>query len=276
MKSILVVNQDPRFQELVLRALNGDGHRVWWAPNAALALELLADLPVDLVIADFATPKTNSAEILESLRRDHPNLKFVLIIEHGTPEAAIGALREHVCDFLCSPFTAKDLRAAVDAAFTVCSARGIEVVSAQPEWVELRVHCDRATLSPLQKLLAELETDVPPETAEAISYAFSEMLSNAIEHGCKLDPEKRVVVSILRLKRAVICRIKDPGEGFDPSRLEHAAVNNPVDDPFHHIGIREENGLRAGGFGILMTKQLVDDLVYNERHNELMFLKFLP
>ncbi len=102
------------------------------------------------------------------------------------------------------------------------------------------------------------------------------MVSNAIEHGCKLDPEKRVEVSILRLRRAVICWIKDPGDGFDPSRMDHAAVNNPVDDPFHHVAIREEKGLRAGGFGILMTKQLVDDLVYNERHNELMFMKFLP
>jgi len=39
--------------------------------------------------------------------------------------------------------------------------------------------------------------------------------------------------------------------------------------------VREEKGLRPGGFGILMTKQLVDDLIYNERHNELMFVKFL-
>ncbi len=73
----------------------------------------------------------------------------------------------------------------------------------------------------------------------------------------------------------MICRIKDPGNGFDPSHLEHAAVNNPVDDPFHHVGVREEKGLRPGGFGILMTRQLVDDLVYNELHNELMFVKFL-
>jgi anti-sigma regulatory factor (Ser/Thr protein kinase) len=141
---------------------------------------------------------------------------------------------------------------------------------------ELLVPCDLSTFSPLQKLLAALETDVPPAIAEAINYAFSEMLSNAIEHGCKLDRAKRVAVSILRLEHAVICRIKDPGEGFDPDQLECAAINNPIDDPLHHVSVREKEGLRAGGFGILMTKQLVDDLVYNERHNELMFVKFLP
>ncbi len=254
MKNILVVNQDPRLQEAVLRALKDDGHRVWWAPSPNRALELLTDLPVDLIIADFPMPITDGDEFLEPLRHDHPNLKFVLTIEPGVPDAALRALREHVCDFLISPFTPEELRAVVNSALAGCPASEIEVELAQPEWVELRVPCDRAAFSPLQKLLAELETDLPPEIGEAISYAFGEMLSNAIEHGCKLDPEKRVAVSILRLKHAVICRIKDPGEGFDPSQLEHAAVNNSSDDPFRHVAIREEKGLRAGGFGILMTK----------------------
>jgi anti-sigma regulatory factor (Ser/Thr protein kinase) len=39
--------------------------------------------------------------------------------------------------------------------------------------------------------------------------------------------------------------------------------------------VREEAGLRAGAFGMLLTSQLVDELVYNERHNELMFVKYL-
>jgi CheY-like chemotaxis protein/anti-sigma regulatory factor (Ser/Thr protein kinase) len=275
MKSILVVNEDPRLQETVLQALKGENHHVWWAFNAAHARELAADLMVDLIIADFKTPVTDGEELVELLRREHPNLKFVLIIERGTPAAAIAALREHVCDFLVSPFTIEELRAVVNSALAECAADEIEVISAHPEWIDLRVPCDRATLAPLEKLLREVQTDLPPEMAEAIIYAFGEMLSNAIEHGCKLDRAKRVSVSILRLKRAVICWIKDTGEGFDPARLDHAAVNNPVDDPFHHVAVREEKGLRAGGFGILMTKQLVDDLVYNERHNELMFVKFL-
>jgi anti-sigma regulatory factor (Ser/Thr protein kinase) len=34
-------------------------------------------------------------------------------------------------------------------------------------------------------------------------------------------------------------------------------------------------GLRGGGFGILLASQLVDDLLYNERHNEVLFVKCL-
>ena len=34
-------------------------------------------------------------------------------------------------------------------------------------------------------------------------------------------------------------------------------------------------GLRPGGLGLLMTRQLVDELVYNEAQNEVLFVKYL-
>lgn len=43
-----------------------------------------------------------------------------------------------------------------------------------------------------------------------------------------------------------------------------------------HARVREEKGRRAGGFGMLLTTRLVDEPVYNERHNELLFVKYLP
>ncbi len=165
--------------------------------------------------------------------------------------------------------------ASLSDALAGCMSAGMEVVSVLPEWVELRVPCDLAAIEPLQNLLTQLEADLPREIGEAISYAFREMLNNALEYGGRLDPAKRVEVRYLRLKRAVICRIKDPGDGFDPSSLEHAAINNPNHDPIHHVLVRESKGLRAGGFGILLTSQLVDELVYNERHNEVLLVKYL-
>jgi hypothetical protein len=39
--------------------------------------------------------------------------------------------------------------------------------------------------------------------------------------------------------------------------------------------VREEKGMRAGGFGLALTRALVDDLLYNEAHNEVVFVKYL-
>jgi hypothetical protein len=41
------------------------------------------------------------------------------------------------------------------------------------------------------------------------------------------------------------------------------------------VEFREEHGQRPGGFGILMTRNMVDELLYNERGNAALFVKYL-
>ena len=42
-----------------------------------------------------------------------------------------------------------------------------------------------------------------------------------------------------------------------------------------HGDVRAEKGLRPGGFGLVMVKASVDELLYNEKHNEVVFVKYL-
>jgi CheY-like chemotaxis protein len=275
MGKILVVDDDPAMHEIIEGAFADESHSISYAHSGREAIERLAREAYDLALVDYILPDTNGLEILDHLNRTYPGLKAIIITAYGTPETVLGALRQRVCDFLVKPFSINDLRGAVSAAFDDAPPSQIEVISAEPHWVQLRVPCDLAAVPWLQKLLMQLKADLPEDTREAMAYAFREMLNNAIEHGGKLDPEKYVEVLCVRLRRAIIYWIKDPGEGFDPGQLEHAAVNNPTTDPFRHVAVRDEKGLRAGGFGILLTNQLVDDLVYNERRNELMFVKYL-
>ena len=39
--------------------------------------------------------------------------------------------------------------------------------------------------------------------------------------------------------------------------------------------VREEKGIRPGGFGLLMVRQTADELLYNEKRNEVVFVKYL-
>lgn len=47
------------------------------------------------------------------------------------------------------------------------------------------------------------------------------------------------------------------------------------DDPLQHIEYRKVQGMRAGDYGVLLAKSLVDDLIYNEKGNEVMLIKYL-
>jgi hypothetical protein len=57
--------------------------------------------------------------------------------------------------------------------------------------------------------------------------------------------------------------------------LSHAAIANAPDDPLAHAEVRGQLGLRPGGFGMLMTRQMVDELIYNEKGNEVLLIKHL-
>jgi anti-sigma regulatory factor (Ser/Thr protein kinase) len=69
--------------------------------------------------------------------------------------------------------------------------------------------------------------------------------------------------------------VKDPGQGFSLDELRHAAINNPPGDFFSHVAVRDTEGRRSGGFGLLLTKKLVDELIYNEQGNEVLLVKYV-
>ena len=73
----------------------------------------------------------------------------------------------------------------------------------------------------------------------------------------------------------ILYRIADPGEGFRFDDLDHAAISNPEDNPVGHMEARMSKGIRPGGFGILMSQSLADELLYNKARNEVVFVKYL-
>jgi anti-sigma regulatory factor (Ser/Thr protein kinase) len=151
----------------------------------------------------------------------------------------------------------------------------IQVLSARPDWLGLRLRCKMETAGRIVQFIRELGMDLPATEQEQVTTAFREILLNAIEHGGGGDPDKRVIITYVQTKRAALYYVRDPGKGFSFDRLAHAAVSNPEDSPVEHVEIREQLGMRPGGFGILMTRKLVDELIYNERGNEVLLIKYL-
>jgi anti-sigma regulatory factor (Ser/Thr protein kinase) len=155
------------------------------------------------------------------------------------------------------------------------AALPIEVVSARPDWVELVAPCSLEVAERVQDFVMQLDVKLPDEVRESVAQAFRELLTNAVEWGGHLDPARTVRIACLRARRMLLYRIADPGEGFDIARLAHAAINNPPDDPLGHDAVRQEMGLRPGGLGLMMTHALVDEVIYNEKRNEVLLVKYL-
>ncbi len=151
----------------------------------------------------------------------------------------------------------------------------IKILSDKPNWISLQIRCRIATADRLSQFVRELPSDLEPDQREQIANAFRELLMNAVEHGGHLDPEKTVDLSYIRTARTIVYYIRDPGEGFSMETLAHAAVANTPEEPFRHMELRRQMGIRPGGFGLLMTKSFADELIYSAKGNEVILIKYL-
>jgi CheY-like chemotaxis protein len=231
--------------------------------------------PFDLVLLDIGLPSMNGLDVLARVHAlPSPPLVIVMTAD-DTSATLLEAVKRQAYRYLRKPFPPSEIVDVVTEAAAPAAAMPIEVVSAKPEWLELVAPCTLETADRIQSFVMHLEASLAEPVREAVGQAFRELLTNAVEWGGKLDPSRKVRISCVRTSRLLLYRIADPGEGFDIDRLRHAAIMNPADDPMRHLSVREEQGLRPGGFGLAMTRSLVDDLIYNEARNEVLLIKYL-
>jgi CheY-like chemotaxis protein len=274
---ILVVDDDPDLREVLVPLLVKAGHVVEQSADGPDALRKLAHGEFDIVLLDITLPSMNGLDVLAQIRGLLKPPLVVMMTGDDTPEPLLEAVRLQAFRYLRKPIPLQTIVDVINDAMTRAPVAGlpIEVVSARPEWLEIIAPCALDMADRLQSFIMHLEADLPEPVRESVAQAFRELLTNAIEWGGKLDPTRKVRISCVRAKRMRLYRISDPGEGFDIDRLQHAAISNPEDDPLQHAVERQKQGLRPGGLGLMMTRSLVDELIYNEARNEVLFIKYL-
>jgi anti-sigma regulatory factor (Ser/Thr protein kinase) len=218
----------------------------------------------------------NGLELMARLKEEPNDLRTIVMTSDDTSEVMLRAIREQAYHYFRKPFEPNAIVELVkDALSAKPSGAPIEVISAVPHWIELLVPCELEAVARITGFMSQIKSELSEEDREHVGFAFRELLTNAIEWGGKLDPNQKVRISYLKTKRMVQYRIADPGRGFRIEELDHAAISNPEDDPMQHSEVRKQKGLRPGGYGLFMVRDLVDELLYNEVHNEVVLVKYL-
>ncbi|WP_342646553.1 ATP-binding protein [Mucilaginibacter sp. CSA2-8R] len=112
------------------------------------------------------------------------------------------------------------------------------------------------SITVLENLIEEIadKFKVSEDAFANMMTCLNEAANNAIVHGNKLDPDKKVIVNAdVDTKRAV-WTITDEGEGFDYNHLP---------DP-----TAEENLEKPTGRGVFILKHLADQCIFNSSGNE--------
>ena len=276
MTRILVADDDQTTRLLISETLRGAKYTVIEAADGAAALKKLKTDKFDMALLDVWMPKMNGLEVLAALRKTKKRPKVIVMTSDDTPETLLGAIREEAYQYLAKPIEPKALMALVRETLQRKSETlPNQVISARPTWVELSVPCTLEAAERIEGFMTHLKGGLSEDIRRSVGQAFHELLLNAVEWGGKLDPKRKVRISYLRAKRMLLYRIADPGSGFKFAELEHAAISHDPDDPTKHDQIRQAKGLRPGGFGLVLTQANVDELLYNEAQNEVVFVKYL-
>lgn len=274
-KTALIVASGSESDELLTSVLAAEGWNVQRVVDNQEVLALARNNPYDLIITGGKTSGAEDVELLRKIRSARPHVRLIILADEWTPGDVIAAMREGAFSYFVAPFEAAALAEMVRAAMAEpCWDDGIEILSATPNWVRLTARCDLLTADRLVQFLHGVG-DIPQADKEQVITAFREILVNAMEHGTDFDPTQHVEISFIRARRAIACRVKDPGKGFSLEELRHAAIGGSPEDLFTHMAVREQQGLRPGGFGMLLAKKLVDEVIYNEQGNDVVLVKYL-
>jgi DNA-binding response OmpR family regulator len=240
------------------------------------ALQRLRSGPVDVVVTDPDTSVRADLAFTEEIRQTRPGVRVIVLAPATSPDDVIDAIRAHVFACYSAPFDYIEIAGMVMQALEQPAWEdGIQIVSGLSNWFTLRVSCRLVTAERLINFMTQLRSDLPDNERDLLIAAFREMLINAMEHGAGFDARKVVEVTAAKTARAIVYHFRDPGNGFSRESLTHAAQTSSMEDVASSAEERAVRELRPGGFGMLIARQVADELVYNEPGNEVILIKHI-
>lgn len=276
MSRVLIIGNYSQVSRDIGEALTAADLPFEYSAGNADALLRLRKRSFGVVITNPESTVEEDLALLQEMRTIRPGVKSIILAPHSTPEEIIAALRARVFACFTPPFEPEEIANLARIAASDNEWRdAIHVLSAKPGWVSLRVNCRLITAERLMTFAKELSAQLPKETRSEMMHGLREVLLNAMEHGAAFNPEQVTEITAVRTARSMVFYVRDPGAGFRRESLTHAAIANPSDDPTAHIRQREAEGMRPGGYGILLASGTVDELIYSEIGNEVLLIKYV-
>jgi len=115
-KNILVIDDDRIILDSLCEFLSLEGFQTSGAETLKSAIAELQKQRYSLIIADINLPDGDGFELLDMVRKEHPQTVVVVITGYGTIESAVRAIKRGAYDYLTKPIVDDDLRLAVERA----------------------------------------------------------------------------------------------------------------------------------------------------------------
>lgn len=267
---ILVVEDDENIANIVRHHLQKAGYEVVLAADGAEGLDRVGEAPFDVVICDLLMPRLGGIDFIRIARSANPHLAVVVISANPTAENVLSTLDLGAYRFLAKPFQLSELTRVIEQAH-IREVDRTTTVEQKEDWIQITASSDMENVDRLENFLSLLAASaLPPEDVESLSAGFRQLMANAIEWGNNFDPSLRVKVSLRLGQDRVEVRVQDEGTGFNTKEID-ASYQSEAEAVVRRL----KDGRRAGGFGIRLVRELMDEVKFNAKGNEVVMTKYI-
>ena len=112
--TVLIVDDEDATRSLCHDVVTDSGLRTRTASTTEQALEILDQMPVDILITDLRVPQIGGLELLKRVRTNYPQTAVLVLTQYGTIESAVEATRLGAADYITKPFHIPELRSKLD------------------------------------------------------------------------------------------------------------------------------------------------------------------
>lgn len=272
MSRILLIDPEPYLMKALQSSPVMAGHEIVAAGGDVDALRRLRLAPFDVVVTSPATTVEEDLVLIDEIRGIRPGTRSVVLTARASREEVLAALSARVFAVFSRPFDFGEIAAMVSgAAASAPGHDGIQILSAIPDWVAVRLDCSLLTAERILRFIAELRTEVPQTDREGLLIACREVLLAAIEHGAGRAAGKLVDVVAVRTERAIVFYARDPGPGFEAPRVPPGLA--PDGSVLRDL-VRPQDVLGSpAAYRLLVARTVVDEMIYNETANEVILIK---
>ena len=270
-RTVLVVDDERDTNDILSSLVQARGFVPIPIFTGARTLSAVAEQRPDLILLDLMLPDVDGFELCDQLKRARETNLIPIVMVTALEDAhnRASGVRVGANGYLTKPFTPAQLYEAMETALAWSEEHEKRGTTGE---INFDIRSELTYLSQASDMLADLfaHTPLTDRHIKDLKQAVMEMGGNAIEWGHRKNADLVLRLTYRIDPTSVTLIIKDEGPGFNPKDLPHAASD---EDPIGHIEIRNDLGLREGGFGIMLARGLVDEFRYNRLGNEVTLVK---
>ena len=111
---LLIVDDELSVRELLAEGLDAYGYDTRVAADADEALDALQRDEIELVLSDIDMPGQTGLELLEKIKKHHPDVEVVMVTGIVDTDTAIGSIRQGATDYVSKPFNLEEVQIVIE------------------------------------------------------------------------------------------------------------------------------------------------------------------